>query len=437
MSKAINLLTQHASTFSQGDYSEQLSPEQFPKKLKPLAEMIHNLQNQCIQQMFDMQVVSAQIDETTVDMRRALKEQKNLSNQVFENAENLSHANSQNATTVSNTVSLSAEMQSNTRILQESAINLINSSASTKQVVTSQLASTATIIDIIHTISDTSRDSLVYIQKLYESSRQIETILQTVQAFYKQTQLLALNATIESARAGEAGKGFAVVANEIRTLATNSSESVDRISEMIKAIDMDVNNVLAYSRSVEDRVSEAVIHTETLQEGFTHLDAAYMQVDGYVGQMNDRLSANVNLFDQLNASIQQSADASQIVADETQNINEHIEKLYAHTDAIESLEINFKDTAKSLHALTEKADMDLLKEARSKIDAQAQSLIQTLSVFASEKIELRNNQMAVHKSLLDAFHQKNTQIEALLDEYARRSIHLFLPTSWDQECFHP
>lgn len=49
-------------------------------------------------------------------------------------------------------------------------------------------------------------------------------------------KMLALNARIEAARAGEMGLGFAVVAQEIKTLATTSGASAERITKLMNEL---------------------------------------------------------------------------------------------------------------------------------------------------------------------------------------------------------
>lgn len=75
--------------------------------------------------------------------------------------------------------------------------------------------------------------------KVFETStKEIETIIEEISNIASQTNLLSLNARIEAARAGIEGKGFAVVANEVGKLSKQSNQFAEKISDLIKGIQL-------------------------------------------------------------------------------------------------------------------------------------------------------------------------------------------------------
>ncbi|OOO00268.1 MAG: hypothetical protein ATN35_08155 [Epulopiscium sp. Nele67-Bin004] len=76
-------------------------------------------------------------------------------------------------------------------------------------------------------------DTVDAMKDITQSTEEISKVITIIDDIAGQTNLLALNAAIESARAGESGKGFAIVANEIRDLASRSSQTVQEIQQII------------------------------------------------------------------------------------------------------------------------------------------------------------------------------------------------------------
>ncbi|MFI7546737.1 methyl-accepting chemotaxis protein [Actinoplanes sp. NPDC049599] len=83
---------------------------------------------------------------------------------------------------------------------------------------------------------DTALTAAAKVRALEASVGEIAEVNALIAQLAGQTNLLSLNATIEAARAGEAGRGFGVVANEVKQLAQQTAESVDRVNGVIQAI---------------------------------------------------------------------------------------------------------------------------------------------------------------------------------------------------------
>jgi methyl-accepting chemotaxis protein len=81
------------------------------------------------------------------------------------------------------------------------------------------------------------------IKNLEETTRRIDKIVDAIVNVTIQTNMLAVNGSIEAARAGEFGRGFSVVAGDIRTLANESAENTDKIKDLVRGIQNQIQRV--------------------------------------------------------------------------------------------------------------------------------------------------------------------------------------------------
>jgi methyl-accepting chemotaxis protein len=116
--------------------------------------------------------------------------------------------------------------------------------------------------------ADASLESAKSVLELEERTRRIDKIVDAIVMVTVQTKMLAVNGNVEAARAGEYGRGFSVVAGDIRSLANESSENADRIKDLVKNVQTQINKVggdiqLAATKAREE-VERAKVSTANL-----------------------------------------------------------------------------------------------------------------------------------------------------------------------------
>ncbi|BCY14362.1 methyl-accepting chemotaxis protein [Actinoplanes sp. L3-i22] len=138
-------------------------------------------------------------------------------------------------------------------------------------VIEGLAANRATADAMIEAIGRAARAGLDNVRKvtgLERTARRIDRIVDAVATVAIRTGLLAVTGSVESARAGEFGRGFATVSTDLRRLAHDSAEHVDRIKDLVGS----VRDLIAEVRGdLEETSRQALAEAEAARAGTARL----------------------------------------------------------------------------------------------------------------------------------------------------------------------
>lgn len=164
---------------------------------------------------------------------------------------------------------------------------------------------------------------------------EINALTEEILAISSQTNLLALNASIEAARAGEAGRGFAVVAEEIRNLADNSRQAVDKIRQVTEGVVDNVSFLSERSGRLLEFMTGKVIED---YKGMTELARMYEKDAGVYSDISSDLGASSQEMSASMAGINESiAVITELVgeiAESMQSMNQSAENSHDNSEAV-------------------------------------------------------------------------------------------------------
>ena len=193
-------------------------------------------------------------------------------------------------------------------------------------------------------IAVTNQNVTEVAHELQEKISSAEEITQIIYQVSSQTNLLALNASIEAARAGEAGRGFSVVADEIRKLADNTKQSIDKITDLLQGVTKLADQTSAL-------VMNSVQASEAQAEYINEVTGAFRSITGVV----DILHNNMMNLDSLSNNLHES---NNVIIDSLANQQAANEEIAANAQSSADLsECNLEDLGDVIGELNEIAEI--------------------------------------------------------------------------------
>ncbi len=200
-----------------------------------------------------------QIASTAEELSATIQQLSSAASQISVAVEQINRGSTQQAAAAQQTSAALAQIEKSARIAQEHSRLANDRVAATESVL---VKSRNAITELIAGVSDAlgqTRGSLTTIIQLESIGRKIEKIVESIALITIQTSMLAVSGAVEAARAGDAGRGFALVSNDIRGLAREASESLERVEDSVRSI---LDQIAALRRDLEQLVSTAELEVQ-------------------------------------------------------------------------------------------------------------------------------------------------------------------------------
>ena len=188
-----------------------------------------------------------------------------------------------------------------------------------------------------------------------ESSKavsKINELAKNIMDIAKQTSLLSLNASIEAARAGEQGRGFAVVADEIGKLASQSSDTVGDITEIVNEVIDAVQKMEKSLTSTLSFLDETVLAdynnfmnvSDQYSRDAQFVNTTMSDINASIDSLNDTMFKMSEAINQINASIAETTSGVNNVVENNASIvslttdtYHMVEKTIAYSDSLKEI----------------------------------------------------------------------------------------------------
>ncbi|UOQ87084.1 methyl-accepting chemotaxis protein [Gracilibacillus salinarum] len=349
ITKSLTKLKEVAERVAEGDLNQEIeSPKSRGDEVAALTIAFQKMVGQLKTVLLDIDQHASETTESVHKMKEAASNTKEQTNtledtvgQISAGAEETSEAIQQTAEAVENSTRLATQVDQKAEESQRKSNEMVEQLNQSKDVI-SQLVTGIT------QLADNQDHALHDVNRLSQNAKEVENVISLVGDISEQTNLLALNASIEASRAGEEGRGFAVVAEEVRKLADQSSDAVKTISELIQAMQKDVELVVTNMRTQVDEARGEVQKGEQTTAVIDHMSTSVLQVAGAIKEISDLVDHQLQEIEATQAKSQNVAAIAEETSAGAEEMRATIEEQANFAESLEGLAISLEQQAQNL-----------------------------------------------------------------------------------------
>ncbi len=261
--------------------------------------------------------LAVQFNAFVARMQETLRDVRRSTISVYHSAGEMSHSSEELAT---RTEQAAANLQETSASMEE-ITSTVNHSADNAQQANQLVQSTA---EVAHQGEEAMGQVERTMHDINDSAARISDIITMIDAIAFQTNILALNASVEAARAGEHGRGFAVVAQEVRTLASRSSDASKEIRTLIDSSVKHTHAGAELVRNAGATMRDIVESVSKVTDVIGEISAGAKEQSSGIGQINTAVAEMDTMTQQNAAMVQESTTAAADMRRHAEHLNELI-----------------------------------------------------------------------------------------------------------------